>query len=107
MSLGALCVYEHIVLNPGFFRHVSQSVTPRTSTQKTCRRFVHIVALFFSFHAVFFSTSFVLFCHVLQDSELSYAHRDGRLLELIDEAWHKDKLPNDGRKLHLIVSSIL
>ena len=32
----------------------------------------------------------------LQDSELSYAHRDGRLLELIDESWQKDKLPNDG-----------
>lgn len=30
-----------------------------------------------------------------QDSELSYAHRDGRLLELIDETWQKDKLPND------------
>ncbi|KAL9962592.1 hypothetical protein ACROYT_G031703 [Oculina patagonica] len=30
-----------------------------------------------------------------QDSELSYAHRDGRLLELIDEAWQKDKLPHD------------
>ncbi|CAH3143902.1 unnamed protein product [Porites lobata] len=30
-----------------------------------------------------------------QDSELSYAHRDGWLLELIDEAWHMDKLPND------------
>ncbi|KAK2560332.1 Anaphase-promoting complex subunit 13 [Acropora cervicornis] len=29
------------------------------------------------------------------DSELSYAHRDGRLLELIDETWQKDKLPND------------
>ena len=84
-----------------------ESITPRTSTQKTCRRFVPIVVLFSSFHAVFFSTSFVLFCHMLQDSELSYAHRDGWLLELIDEAWHKDKLPNDGRKLHLIVSSIL
>lgn len=82
-----------------------ESITPRTSKQKTCRRFVHIVVLFFSFHAVFFQH--LLFCHVLQDSELSYAHRDGRLLELIDEAWHKDKLPNDGRKLHLIVSSIL
>ena len=44
---------------------------------------------------------------MLQDSELSYAHRDGWLLELIDEAWHMDKLPNDGRKLYLIVSSIL
>jgi len=31
-----------------------------------------------------------------QDSELSYAHRDGRLLELIDEAWQKDELPYDG-----------
>jgi len=31
-----------------------------------------------------------------QDSELSYAHRDGRLLELIDEAWQKDELPHDG-----------
>jgi len=31
-----------------------------------------------------------------QDSELSYAHRDGRLLELIDEAWQRDELPNDG-----------
>ncbi|CAH3143524.1 unnamed protein product [Pocillopora meandrina] len=29
------------------------------------------------------------------DSELSYAHRDGRLLEIIDENWQKDKLPND------------
>ena len=35
-------------------------------------------------------------CSFNQDSELSYAHRDGRLLELVDEAWEKDKLPNDG-----------
>lgn len=39
-----------------------ESITPRTSTQKTCRRFVPIVVLFSSFHAVFFSTSFVLSC---------------------------------------------
>lgn len=42
----------------------------------------------------------LLFLHLSfsQDSELSYAHRDGRLLELIDEAWQKDELPHDGTK---------
>jgi len=37
-----------------------------------------------------------LYISCSQDSELSYAHRDGRLLELIDEAWQRDELPNDG-----------
>lgn len=32
----------------------------------------------------------------VQDSELYFVHKSTRLLELIDEEWKKDKLPDDG-----------
>ena len=52
------------------------------------------ICCFAHFYARFNCLFLYLSCS--QDSELSYAYRDGRLLELIDEAWQKDKLPNDG-----------
>ncbi|XP_032229592.1 anaphase-promoting complex subunit 13 [Nematostella vectensis] len=30
-----------------------------------------------------------------KDGEWSYAHRDGRLLDVIDDAWKTDQLPKD------------
>ncbi|KXJ04194.1 anaphase-promoting complex subunit 13 [Exaiptasia diaphana] len=30
-----------------------------------------------------------------KDSEFSHAHRNGRLIELIDDEWKKEKLPNE------------
>ncbi|XP_031563627.1 anaphase-promoting complex subunit 13-like [Actinia tenebrosa] len=30
-----------------------------------------------------------------KDSELSYSHRNGRLVDIIDDEWKNEKLPNE------------
>lgn len=70
-------------MSPGIFLQVEEDVTG--------------LFLFCTFYARLAFHFLNLSCS--QDSELSYAHRDGRLLELIDEAWQKDELPNDGTRV--------
>ena len=64
-------------------------------SQRRCLRLVVILCLLLYILLIVSLPFLYLSCS--QDSELSYAHRDGRLMELIDEAWQRDELPNDGK----------